>query len=125
MGRPINKKYLGDPARVGQQVVFTACWFALESAPSANPCFVKRQVGTGRFQAEDSVTGHLGAVRIVNGALPLEPGQATIAVTPFGGGPVEYARVIHNRSVKTWQDHQYRWSILPAGKAGDADLPMA
>jgi len=129
VGRPLNKKYLGNPTKPGMQVMFSQCWFQGEHAPSPNVCYVKRQLGTGRYQAEDSVTGTIGPVRLVGPAAPLEPGQAIMFVHVFNQlgipTPPEHAKVIYNRTVKTWEDHQYEWSIIPASQVGQANLPMA
>jgi Ice-binding-like len=55
----------------------------------------------------------------------LTPGQGVINVQPFGGGPTEYAAVINQDNVKTFQDHVYEWSTTPAFTTGQANLPLA
>lgn len=121
MGRPLNKKYLGDPATTGKQVVLTSAWIAGQVGP-ATGFYILRQVGTGRYQVTNGSV--VGVVRLV-AAGTLAEGEAHLEVTPFGGAPVEYARMIHNRSVKTWEDKSYAWSIEPATEIGQADLDMA
>lgn len=121
MGRPLNKKYLGDPAKTGKQVVLTSAWIAGEVGP-ATGFYITRQVGTGRYQVSNGTV--TGVVRLV-AAGTLAVGEAHLEVTPFGGAPVEYARMIHNRSVKTWDSNVYKWSVEAATELGQADLDMA
>ncbi|WP_162828331.1 hypothetical protein, partial [Escherichia coli] len=84
--------------------------------------YVVRQVGTGRYQVTNgSVTG---VVRLV-GEGDLKAGEAHLLVIPFGASEFEHAKVIHNRSVKTWEGKSYAWSLEAATKAGEADLPLA
>lgn len=121
MGRPLNKKYLGSPALPGKHVVMTSAWIAGEVGP-AEGFYVVRQVGTGRYQVTNgSVTG---VVRLAD-AGPLEQGEAHLVVNPFGDdNDDEYARVIHNRSVKTWEGHSYKWSLEAAAAVGECDMPL-
>lgn len=122
MGRPLNKRYLGDPAKPGRQVVLTSVWLEGMVGPESG-FYIMRQIGTGRYQVTNGTL--VGAVRLIDGE-PLEAGKACLEVVPFGGeGSIEYARVIHNRSVKTWDGNNYRWSTEAAVAEGEADLPFA
>lgn len=128
MGRPINKKYLGDPAHTGKQVKMTEAWIPGESAKSSKICYVVKQKGTGRYLIQEKgVGGKSGVVRLVGPGKPIGPGEARLRVQPFGSPlpPAEYARVIHNHTVNTWSGKRYIWSIKSANVVGQADLDMA
>lgn len=121
MGRPLNKKYLGDPALPGKHVVMTSAWIAGEVGP-AEGFYVVRQVGTGRYQVTNGTV--TGVVRLAD-AGPLTEGEAHLVVNPFGDdNDDEYARLIHNRSVKTWEGHSYKWSLDAAAAEGECDMPL-
>jgi hypothetical protein len=53
------------------------------------------------------------------------PGQAIMDVTPYGGLPTEYAAVVNQDNVKTFQDHVYDWSTTLAFAPRQANLPLA
>lgn len=119
MGRPLNKKYLGNPAKPSKQVVLSSAWVAGEVGP-AEGFYVVRQVGTGRYQVTNGTV--TGVVRLV-GAGALKAGEAHLEVVPFGaGGAVEHARILHNRTVKTWEGNVYKWSLDAATEVGQADI---
>ena len=126
MGRPINKHFIGDPAasgRTSKALVLSQAWLPGQAGLAVTTVYILRQVGTGRYQVTDGT--NTGVVHLVDTA-PAAAGQATIVVTPFGGSPVEYARVINNRTVKTWENHSYDWNPnVLATLAGQADLPVA
>lgn len=117
MGRPLKKSFFGSPATAGAQVVLNSARIAGQSAAAGY--YIVRQVGTGRFQVTNgSLTG---VVRLV-AAGTLQEGEAHAIVKPHGGGADEYARVIHNRSVKTWSGNTYAWSTAATTTAGQAML---
>lgn len=121
MGRPLNKKYMGSPALPGKHVVMTSAWIAGEVGP-AEGFYVVRQVGTGRYQVTNGAV--TGVVRLAD-AGPLEQGEAHLVVNPFGDdNDDEYVRIIHNRSVKTWEGHSYKWSLEAAAAEGECDMPL-
>ena len=125
MGRPIKPEFIGNPAasgRTSKALVLSQAWIPGQAGLSISTVYILRQVGTGRYQVTDGT--HTGVVRLSN-ATPTQSGQATIVVTPFGGGPTQHARVINNRSVKTWEDHSYAWNPnVAATKVGQANLPV-
>jgi hypothetical protein len=114
MGRPIKKSFFGNPAAAGAQIVLNSARIAGQSA--ATGYYIVRQVGTGRFQVTNGTL--TGVVRLV-GAGALQHGEAHVIVKPFGGAD-EYARVIHNRTVKTWSGNVYKWNDAAAAAAGEA-----
>lgn len=117
MGRPLKKSFFGNPAAPGAQIFLSSARIAGQSAAAGY--YIVRQVGTGRYQVTNGT--HTGVVRLV-AAGTLQEGEAHLIVKPFGGAD-EYARVIHNRSVKTWAGKSYAWMPNVAATAtGQADL---
>lgn len=125
MGRPINPNFIGNPAtpgRVSKALILSQAWIPGAAGLAVGTVYILRQVGTGRYQVTDGT--HTGVVRLVN-ATPTIAGQAIILVTPFGGGAAQHARVINNRSVKTWEDHSFEWNPnVSATASGQANLPV-
>lgn len=117
MGRPLKKKFFGNPDKEGLQLVLSSTWLPGKSSAEAG-YWVVRQVGTGRYQVTNGTD--IGVVNLVDVA-PEAEGQATLEVTLFGGA-IEYARVIYNRTVSTWNLRNYRWSLEPASEEGEANL---
>lgn len=120
MGRPLKKKYFGDPNAFGKQLVLTSVWLE-DSVAAESGYYVIRQVGTGRYQVTNGVKQ--GVVKLVD-LLPDAPGEGVIEITVFGEEIREYAKKIHNRTVETFDGNRYKWSENPAEVAGEADLPF-
>lgn len=116
MGRPLKKSFFGSPATAGAQVLLASARIAGQSAAAGY--YIVRQVGTGRYQVTNGTL--TGVVRLV-AAGTLQEGEAHCIVKPYGESN-EYARVIHNRSVKTWSGKSYSWSTVAATAAGQADI---
>ena len=124
MGRPLNKKFFGDPASAGYQLTLVAY---LDAAHGAESCYILSQKGSRTYLvaavADHSRTGRV----ILQEATPAAVGQAQMAVVPANGSggalPTEYARTVEAHIVKTWEDHTYDWyvgvsvSSLDAGQA--------
>jgi hypothetical protein len=120
MGRPLSKKFFGNPALSGNQIALNSAWVPGESA-AASGFYIVRQVGTGRYQVTNgSVTG---VVRLV-AAGTLTSGQAHLKATPFGGSP-EYIRILHGRTIKTWEGNTFSWSGDDANATGEATMRFA
>jgi hypothetical protein len=126
MGRPIKSEFIGNPAasgRTSKAVVFTQAWLPGQAGLASGTVYIVKQTGTGRYRVTDGT--NIGVVHLVAG-MPANPGEASIVVTPFGGAPVEHAKTIYNRTVKTWEDHEYEWNAnVAASVVGQADLPVA
>ena len=89
MGRPINKRYLGNPTTPGLQLLLNECWLPGASAPeTTDTVYILRQTGSHRYMVTNGTT--TGIVTLV-GAPITQPGQARLAVTPFGGA-TEYTQ---------------------------------
>lgn len=116
MGRPLNKKYFGEPTG-GLDKLEIKFW----DGSSVVTGWIVEQVATGEFivtdgTAEDRV--ELGS------ALPTAAGEGALEVAVFGGG-TEFARNILAHRVKTFEGGDYDWSLEAATEAGQADLPLA
>lgn len=121
MGRPLNKRYFGNPEeREGKQIKLSEAWIPGASAVTED-AWIDRQRGMG-FYATDGT--YRGMVRLVAGGAPLKKGEARIEVTPFGGGATEHAKRISGRKVLTHEGKFYKWSKKGAAAKGEADLPM-
>jgi hypothetical protein len=118
MGRPLQKKFFGNPEGTGIQLVLSAVWLA-GSTEAETGFYVVRQVGTGRYQVTNGSKS--GVVKLVD-ALPTAPGEGVIVVRPFGTDLLEFAKKIHNRTVVTFDGNTYKWSRDPAEENGQADL---
>lgn len=148
MGRPLNKKYLGDPARPGKQINVSRAWFTGEVGPvspgpgsapgTTNKLTIVKQIGTGRYMVRWEVINSTSGViintkiqgmRFVMSSQVVEAGLASMVVkpvvseSPLSYGPDEHVKVLFNKTVRTWQGNRYMWSVEPAIKVGQADLP--
>jgi hypothetical protein len=148
VGRPLNKRYLGDPARPGKQIKVNIAWFAGEtgavsagpgSAPgTTNKLAIVKQVGTGRYMVRWDIVNTVSGIvissksqtmRFVMSSQVTEAGFASMVVkpviieSPLTYGPDEHVKVLFNKTVRTWQGNRYMWSVEPAIKVGQADLP--
>ena len=93
MGRPINKKYIGNTSQSGQQIQATA-YFGGSAQPVT--AYINKQVATNTYEmtAEDGSVN--GRVQLAQGGVALNPGEANIVVTPYGAsgsGAVASARM--------------------------------
>lgn len=93
MGRPINKRYIGNTSQSGQQLQATA-YFGDAVAPVTS--WIVKQVANNTYEmaAEDGSAN--GRVKLAQGGVALTPGQANIVVTPYGSsgsGVVASARM--------------------------------
>jgi len=125
MGRPLKNIFFGGTEagqdNPGIQLSIASAFIPGAPAISSTPIVIIRQVGTGRYQVTDGT--YIGVVRLV-GTATANPGDANLVVTPYGGGPTELARVVLDRTVKTWSDNVYDWSINAATQVGQANLPF-
>jgi hypothetical protein len=120
MGRPLQKKFFGNPDGTGKQLVLSYVWLA-GSTEAEEGFYVIRQVGTGRYQVTNG--DKVGVVKLTD-ALPTMAGEGVIIIKPYGAAQVEYARKIQNRSVTTFDGNTYKWSSAAATEEGQADLPF-
>lgn len=81
MGRPINKKYIGNTSQSGQQIQATA-YFG--NAPGPVTAYISKQVATNTYQMTAESGAYSGRVQLVQGGVALNPGEANVVVTPYG-----------------------------------------
>lgn len=81
MGRPINKRYIGNTSQSGQQIQATA-YFG--DAPSPVTAYINKQVATNTYEMVSESGQYRGRVQLAQGGVALNPGEANILVTPYG-----------------------------------------
>lgn len=121
MGRPLNKKFFGDPAGVGNQLEVEAWIPGAGATASPFAWIVEQHTNTTYTVTDGSDTGRckLQADAVAG------PGQMRIAVSPFVGG-TEYARILNAHQVKTFEGNVYAWSELSnADSFKEADLDFS
>lgn len=121
MGRPIQKKFFGDPLSVGSQLKITAKL----PGESVAEGFITEQTGTRKYKV--NIGGTIGDVFLVNKdtAGDLEDGEAFILATPFSGLPQPVYKLTQYRvSVfdSATEYSSYSWSADAATEAGQADI---
>lgn len=103
MGRPLNKKYFGNPATAGLQLTVVA---DLGNGPVN--AWIVEQVGTRRYIMTDGTnTATCTLVNVITG-----PGEAVMTVNVSGGG-TETARIVQAHRVKTFEGSNLGWSFDP------------
>jgi hypothetical protein len=101
MGRPLPKKFFGNPTTGGNQIVVQA-----DLGAGVVSGWIIRQKGTRTFDITDgAVTLRCRLVETITG-----PGQATIEVIPETG-PNETARTLLKNRVKTNQGSDKPWKF--------------
>ena len=121
MGRPIQKKFFGDPASVGSQLKITAKL----PGESVAEGFIVEQTGTRKYKV--NIGGTIGDVYLVNKSVAgnLEDGEAFILATPFGGSALPVYKITQYRvSVHDGAGgfKSYEWSADAATNADEADV---
>lgn len=101
MGRPLNKKYFGNPTGAGNQIVVQA-----DLGSGVVPGWIVRQKGTRTYDVTDGVdTLRCRLVETITG-----PGEATISVATFAG-PIETTYTLLSHRVKTHQGNDTPWTL--------------
>ena len=117
MGRPLNKKYMGEyvaganlPPQPGPAILATA-WFPSQNA--AGLAYISKQENTTEyyFRSISNAAVLSGPCTLVNGTVTT-PGKANIIVSPNGGSNV-YAQVIKENTVTVFGGQEYSWTIKP------------
>jgi len=118
MGRPLNKKWFGDPAGPGNQLNVVA--FIPGGAGAVAAWIVKQHSNTTYTVTDGGDTGRCK----LQATVPTAAGEARIEVSPFIGG-TEYVRILNAHQVKTFEGNVYSWSELAADAASEADLDLS
>jgi hypothetical protein len=123
MGRPINKRYIGDYSQSGQQIQMTAY---IPGDSGYNWAYINAQKGTNTYKATRYDGSYTGLVQLVDGPEgSIDIGQAHIHVLPYEGG-TKFAKHICNRTVTCWDGSTYEWvDSATTPQAGQAQLQTA
>lgn len=81
MGRPINKKYIGNIANSGQQLAATAYFTDLAGTAQA---WIASQHALNTYIMVSACGSYTDTVQLTDGGVALQPGQANITVQPYG-----------------------------------------
>ena len=121
MGRPIQKKWFGDPASVGYQLKVTAKLPEVAVAEG----YIVEQTGTNKYKV--NINGNIGDVFLVNKSVGanLEDGEGFMLATPFDGSALPVYKLTQYRVTTFEADGSYgnyTWSQNAASVAGEADV---
>lgn len=123
MGRPINKRYIGNYSQPGQQIQMYAY---IDGDSGGNWAYIDAQKGTRTYKATRDNGSYTGLVTLVDGPEgSVNIGEAHVLVYPYEGG-TKWAKHICNRTVTCWDGTVYEWvdsTVTPA--AGQAQLYTA
>ena len=132
MARPIQKRWFGPATLAGNQIVVSGAKFR-DGSTVVDP-YIVSQTGSSAYMIQSCFMVNANAV----GALL--PSQCYITATPFGGAPLPCKTIaqyrvslflVPNAVPRTTGDpavqaaQSYRWSLIPAVAAGQADLNLA
>lgn len=130
MGRPINKRYLGQVTAGDADGVddptFTAIVF-VEGASLSETGIIISQRSETLFVVNDANdgSGNQGSCRLVDKALP-EEGEMVIRGYVAGSGDPINIRKLHNRTVIDFDNNRYDWEIVDDSTANILQLtPIA
>lgn len=110
MGRPINKRLIGDPAQTGVQITAS-----VNVGTGVEAGLILSQRSNRRYRVLAQSSSVEGICTLVNSATP-GPGEMSVTVLPDGAlpGAEEYAFNINNRTVRTFQGNVYAWPENPS-----------
>lgn len=93
MGRPINKRFIGNTSLSGQQIQATAY---IAGTPGPKTAWIRKQTATNTYDMAYEDGSARGRVSLVQGNVALNPGEANVVVRPYGSsgtGAVGSARM--------------------------------
>jgi hypothetical protein len=118
MGRPINKKYIGNPTNNGNQITLSYVWLEDSTQPETG-FYIVKQKGTGKYLVSNG--SRSGVVELVS-TVPSSAGQGAIIVVPYNTIVNEFVKKINNRSVVTFSGLTYYWSEDSANSSNEVDF---
>lgn len=126
MGRPIQKKWFGAAASAGAQIIVNGVRWA--DGTTATSAYIVKQTGDRAYVVSNGSRAEI--CFLVNAATvgALSANQCFILCTPFGGTPIPCEKIAQYRLSAYAADgtiDNYRWSAIPAGAIGQADLITA
>lgn len=66
MGRPVNKRFFGNPATESGEQFYIQAWFPGSTANAEEQCFIVKQTATRTFRVESVANNDQGEVRLVD-----------------------------------------------------------
>jgi hypothetical protein len=96
MGKPINKRYIGDVATPGQQINPTAYFIG---KGSTSPAYIVKQLSENTYLMNDTTNTYQDKVHLVNGGAALSAGQANVTVQPYGSSGDGAAGAVANLGI--------------------------
>ena len=122
MGRPIDPAKIGALTEAGQQIQVLGI---VDIGTGIESLYIVKQINDSKFKCvAAATTARFGDVHL-QAALPTAEGEGRVVVSPFGGG-TEYARVINQHNVKTFEGNVYKYDVnVAAAAAGEADIATA
>lgn len=111
MGRPINKRYLGNVVDGSPDGNFTAIVKVGTNAVSETGIIISQRAET-LFVVNDAAdgTGNQGSCRLVDKAVPGDDEMVIQGYVAGSGDPVNI-RKLHNRTVIDFDNNRYDWEI--------------
>jgi hypothetical protein len=126
MGKPIQKKWFGEPVGPGSNHIrVNGVKFA--NGVSYSDAFIVKQTGSNAYMVQDSAQIHAPEIVFMVNASSigaLKAGECFILATPFGGSPVPCSKIAQYR-VDVFENgtiNSYSWSTQPAVALGQANL---
>lgn len=122
MGRPLNKKFFGDPANDGSQ--FSGILANVSGTNTGAGWKIVSQRSNSAYMLEHT-TGSRGVAKLVDKTGSLLAGEMAILVSPFLGG-TETVRILNAHHVKTFQGNVYKWVSDDVGATSfdEAEIAM-
>jgi hypothetical protein len=126
MGRPIQRKWFGVAAAAGAQIIVNGVKWA--DGTTATSAYIVKQTGDRAYVVSNGSKAEI--CFLVNAATvgALSANQCFILCTPFGGTSIPCEKIAQYRLSTYAADgtvDSYRWSAIPAGAIGQADLITA
>jgi hypothetical protein len=106
MGRPVNKRYFGDPADGTNITVRAYIDGGIEEQ-----AFIVNQKGTNKFTVEENTGGETAICRLVNKATAsIAAGEMVLEGFNTDGQRVVVQKLF-NRTAVDWDNNRYTWEL--------------
>ncbi len=88
--------------------------------------YIVKQNGTSRYVVAPLANGTTQSTVVLASdtasATTLQPGYATITVTPYGANTVEHVSALRGQTLVTTEGNTYGWTLANAASTGSATL---
>lgn len=106
MGRPINKRYFGDPADGTNITVRAHIDGGIEEQ-----AFIVNQKGTNKFTVEENTGGETAVCRLVNKATAALAAGEMILEAYDANGDRTLVKKLFNRTAVDFNNNRYTWAL--------------